>query len=183
MYHIKQDARSQRSAKAIIEGLESCLEKKSISIITVSEVCAACAVGRATFYRLFDNLTDVLSYQCENIMGHISNKLNQGDYTVREACIYMVREWMRHVNLMKALVEGQHMDILYEATFKHKDLIQIHAGKYRTVTESDMAFLMDFLSATLPLGLMIWYRSGKKETAEELSQKMKMSHLFIGKLL
>ena len=82
MYHIKQDARSQRSAKAIIEGLESCLEKKSISIITVSEVCAACAVGRATFYRLFDNLTDVLSYQCENIMRHISNKLNQGDYTV-----------------------------------------------------------------------------------------------------
>jgi len=183
MYHIKQDARSRHSAKAIIEGLESCLEKKTFSMITVSEVCVACNVGRATFYRLFDNLTDVLSYQCEETMRHISHKLNQGDYIVREACIYMVREWMQHVNLMKALVEGQRMDILYEATFRHKDLIQIHASKYRAVTEDDVAFLLDFLSATLPLGLMIWYRSGKKETAEELSQKMKMSHLIIGKLL
>ena len=64
MYHIKNDVRSQKSAKFISEGLQKCLAYKTFSEITITDVLRASYVGRATFYRLFDNLSDVLAYLC-----------------------------------------------------------------------------------------------------------------------
>ena len=64
MYHIVQDKRAIRSAEKVIQSLEETLINTSISDISVSRLCTQCRISRATFYRLFDNLTDVLAYRC-----------------------------------------------------------------------------------------------------------------------
>ena len=61
MYHIKKDKRCQQSAQMIIEGLNQCLAEKEFAKITVSDIQRKTGVSRATFYRLFDDTSDVLA--------------------------------------------------------------------------------------------------------------------------
>ncbi len=62
MYHISKDERAKKSAIKIGNGLLRCLKTKEFYQITVTDIQKTSNVGRATFYRLFDNITDVLSY-------------------------------------------------------------------------------------------------------------------------
>ncbi len=183
MYHIKRDARSHHSAEAIVEGLETCLKKKAFSDLTVSEICLTAGIGRATFYRLFDNLTDILAYQADEVVRLAGIKLKQENYSVREACVMITGEWMKHVNLMKAVMEGKQLDILVEATLRQREVIRIKAAGNQPMGQEELDFLMNFLTVSLPLGLLLWYRNGKKESAEELTAKVKKCHLWLGKLL
>jgi len=65
MYHIKKDKRTQKSSELIYEGLIKCLETKDFTKITISDIEKYSTVSRATFYRLFDSLEDILSMKCD----------------------------------------------------------------------------------------------------------------------
>lgn len=65
MYHIKNDKRCRKSAAKIGEALRVMLAEKPLSEITVTDVQKASRTGRATFYRLFDTVDDVLVYIAE----------------------------------------------------------------------------------------------------------------------
>ncbi|MCK8061579.1 MULTISPECIES: TetR/AcrR family transcriptional regulator [unclassified Fusibacter] len=65
MYHIKDDKRSKRSARFIYLALDSLLDEKNYDKISITEVIQRSEVGRATFYRNFDSLDDVLKYECD----------------------------------------------------------------------------------------------------------------------
>ena len=62
MHHVKNDKRSQTSANAIYEALLKLLKSNSFDTITVSSICEASNISRATFYRNFDILEDVLAW-------------------------------------------------------------------------------------------------------------------------
>lgn len=66
MYHIKNDKRCQKSAARIGEAFRTVLAGKQLSEITVTDIQKASGVGRSTFYRLFDNIDDVLLYVAED---------------------------------------------------------------------------------------------------------------------
>ena len=65
MYHIKNDKRCQKSAARIGEALRTLILDKPLPEITVTDIQKASGVGRSTFYRLFDNIDDVLLYIVE----------------------------------------------------------------------------------------------------------------------
>lgn len=64
MYHIPNDKRAKRSGELIYQGLLNCLKKKSFELITITDLQKESGVARSTFYRLFDNMSDVLYWQC-----------------------------------------------------------------------------------------------------------------------
>lgn len=63
MYHVKDGKRTKESARLIVGGLHECLKMKKFESITVTDVQKQSTVGRATFYRLFDSVSDVLAYE------------------------------------------------------------------------------------------------------------------------
>ena len=65
MYHIKNDKRCLKSAERIGDALRSMLDEKPLSDITVTDIQRLSETGRSTFYRLFDNIDDVLLYIAE----------------------------------------------------------------------------------------------------------------------
>ena len=64
MYHIKDDKRSKCSSELIYKALSDLMNKKNFDTIKITEVVQTAQVGRATFYRNFDHLEDVLYYKC-----------------------------------------------------------------------------------------------------------------------
>lgn len=77
MYHIPNDKRAQKSADLIAQGLYKSLEKKPLNNIKVNDIYLNSYVSRATFYRLFDSVYDVLQYQCDSIVDEIAESLKQ----------------------------------------------------------------------------------------------------------
>ena len=84
MYHIKNDKRCLKSAARIGEALRTLLADKPLSVISVSDIQRVSGTGRSTFYRLFDNIDDVLLYLAEEEfrgMAALFKELNWADFT------------------------------------------------------------------------------------------------------
>ena len=74
MYHIKSDKRAQTSAQLIGDAMLELLKARAFDDISVSDIQRQSTVGRATFYRLFDNTVDVLSWLCNQIFDTMANR-------------------------------------------------------------------------------------------------------------
>lgn len=169
MYHIPADLRAEHSAEKIVNGLEDCLTRFPIQSITVSQLCKACGIGRATFYRLFDNLTDVLAYRCDSILDDASDIIRQQpELTPREISLFILKNWMKHPLLMRALVEGQHIEILYQSHRRHITLLKERTRQRIKLNDASLEIQLDHLCLLLPVSLFVWYRNGATESPEQL---------------
>ena len=80
MYHIPNDVRARKSVELILQGLYKALEKKSLNDIKVNDIYLNCYVSRATFYRLFDSIYDVLLYQCDLIINEMLTSIAEIEF-------------------------------------------------------------------------------------------------------
>ena len=97
MYHIANDIRAKKSADLIIQGLEECLQEKPLDKIKVIDIYNKTYVSRATFYRLFDNIYDVLSYQCDCLRDETIKSLeNKSFNNKKEFAIHCLKLWLKH---------------------------------------------------------------------------------------
>lgn len=169
MYHIKNDKRSERSAELLGEALINCLEKKSFDELTVVDVQKEAGVGRTTFYRIFDNLTDVLAYLSDTIFSTFFFE-NQcyASATSRDRSIEFISCWMKNNRVLDAIVKSHRLDILQESHMKNLPDLFYFAGEERE-------FCIYQLTAIMTSSLQYWVQHGKKESAEELFDIIKAS--------
>ena len=71
MHHVKQDKRSQSSANNIYQGLVRLLKHRPYESISISTLCEEANISRATFYRNFDIIEDVLTWYAEKLLRSI----------------------------------------------------------------------------------------------------------------
>ncbi len=169
MYHIKENPRIRESAALIVDGLFRCLKKKSFAELTITEVHQEAGVGRATFYRLFDCMPDVLSYQCDLVFHRLFDDdswKEQRDY--RANFIYFLSYWMAQEELLKAIIESHHLEILYGAHARCASNITQAIARSDEISPVEMEYAMSVLTSVMIGVLTKWYQRGQKETAEEL---------------
>ena len=63
-----QDRRAMRTAMQIKETMFSFMQKKAIHEITVSEICKACQINRATFYDHYRDVFDLVQDMEQDIL-------------------------------------------------------------------------------------------------------------------
>ncbi len=172
MYHIPNDKRAEKSANAITEALIICLKEKNLSQITVTDVWKSSNVSRATFYRLFDNIVDVLVYESDSIFGQLAAKLQSlQNPTLEDATILVIETGMEHSELIGAVLSAQRTDILYQAIIKQKACFLSIFAKETNSELSDYITRSIFLE--MCMFLEIWVENGKKESPRSLYMKMK----------
>ena len=184
MYHIVDDQRAHKSARKLVEGLEACLARRKYEEISISELCETAGVGRATFYRLFDNMTDVLYYQCSEVIHLVADAVERdGIISLRQAMLDFINEWMKRRKLLETLQITNQLELLHRA---HMENIASFRKNIETVGHMDEvqeAYVVGLLTATLPALIRVWALRGERETAEELYLCMKSSASMIGNLL
>lgn len=65
MHHVKADLRAQKSAHRLYGALMDAVGEQPLEAVRVSDLCQRCGVGRTTFYRNFDEVVDILRWQCD----------------------------------------------------------------------------------------------------------------------
>ena len=72
----------EKSAELVVNAFDECLKSHDFENMTITELCNASTISRATFYRLFDDLEDVAAYKCELFAEEFSEafkKMYRGD--------------------------------------------------------------------------------------------------------
>lgn len=182
MYHVKQDKRSQTSAQLIIEGVNACLKKKSFQEISITDVQRESTVGRATFYRLFDNLTDVLSYQCDNQFKKAMDSDAEG-VSYEEHIKHFIVCWMEESALLETIMHSGHMELIYQAHSKSAEALRTGFLENSNIPENDLDYFLHIMPNVMIGILSAWIKRGKKETAEDLIELIKKASLINYQLL
>lgn len=173
MYHISNDERAKKSANKIGNGLIRCLKNKNFTEITVTDVQKTSNVGRATFYRLFDNISDVLSYLCDNVFEKVGQKYKvMKEFDSKEASLKFIREWMDNKDLLKAIVECNRLDFIYNSHIKYVNHNTGLLFSNLSCSEEQLNYLLMTMTACISACLSAWLKNGGYETAEQLHDRL-----------
>lgn len=169
MYHISDDIRTQKSAAKIVSGLITCAKNKPLAAITVSTLLREAKVSRSTFYRLFDNVIDVLEYECDRISTQILEKKgNPNSFHVREYLVYLIGSLMEHASLIEILIISQRMDIFCMPFRKNLASINKHLDCANPVETKIADYLNNIISVVLPVLITTWIQHGKTDSADQV---------------
>ncbi|MGM9530604.1 hypothetical protein [Intestinibacter sp.] len=160
-----------------------CLEVKPFDKITVTDIWKTSSVGRSTFYRLFDNTSDVLEYLCDQIFETLNEKhpidetLNTNDLALR-----FIEIWMEHKTLLKAIVDSNRMDLLYNAHKKYllpsKDIFFTN----EQLNSFESEYLVATLTSCISAYLTTWIKHGCKEDSQTLFIQLKKCFSILGNM-
>ena len=169
MYHISNDKRTKKSAQLIWEGMEKCLLEKSLDKIRITDIYQKSFVSRATFYRLFDSLQDVIAYECDCIYLQLAENIKTSFFKTRqEIFLFLIEEWLKHEVLIKTLVENNMISIIYDTHMKNHELLKKIFLEDVSLSDREADYLVSVLANIIPAAVNIWYLHGKTETPEEI---------------
>lgn len=176
MYHISNDHRAKASASKIVCGLITYAQSKPLSEITVASLLRVAKVSRSTFYRLFDNVIDVLEYECDRITFQIlENKGNLSTFHIRDFLLYLIGSLMKHANLLEILISSQRMDIFCMSFRKNLACINKHLNHIDPVNIKIADYLNNIISVILPVLITTWIEHGKTDTVDQVFNNAKES--------
>lgn len=169
MYHISNDKRKQKSAELIWKGMEQCLQEKNFDKLRINDIYQKSYVSRATFYRLFDSLEDVLVYECDQIYIELKNVIqNEEIKSKRSFFLLLIKKWMEQDILLKALVENNLTSIIYDTHMKNRELMKKIFLEDVSISDYQADYLVSILANIIPAAMNTWYLHGKNETPLEI---------------
>jgi AcrR family transcriptional regulator len=171
MYHIRNDKRTLRSAQAVYEGLMACLKQKPLDQVTISDVQRASGVARTTFYRSFDNISDVLAWRCDESFREVLGSINPEAFkNERELARQYFSYWMEHGDILELLVRSNRYDIIYASHRRVGDEMRERYGTVAGVSPSHGDYFMAVRTGFTLSMLTTWAEHGRAESVDELLQ-------------
>ncbi len=175
MYHIKEDQRARLSAMLIYEGLAKLMKTKVYEDIKITEIVSAAGVGRATFYRNFDNKMDVLRYRSDEIFKgllehlieyHKKTPVNRSS----EFLIPFLEYFDIHTDIVDLLIKANHVDILVDSmNLLFKDMFE--AYKTSTAHADDTWSYFIAIRSGITINILVqWVKDGKVIAPKRLGE-------------
>lgn len=168
MYRINDNKRIQRSASLIKDALLTCLQEKDFKEITVSDIQRISGVSRATFYRIFDNTSDVLTYHCHCLLNNIMDQAETLFFHEhKDFLLFLFQELINHHLFLETVFRSGCEDILLNALLNSS--MQRHTQRaYPQANEKEMDYMINGICGFLVGILRTWIKHGKQENPEEL---------------
>lgn len=181
MYHIKEkkDKRIQKSVSALTEGLVQCLKTAKLSDISITDICKASNVSRATFYRLFDSPWDVLLYACDAMTAELVEKMMEPGrfHTKHDFLLFVLEYVMAHAVPIRAVYESGRPDIFGKSLQTFSSIVaQYYLEGYG---DKEVTYLRYIVSAMFVGGLYYWEERGEKDSAEDILKVMECVSLHV----
>ena len=166
MYHIPRDRRAERSAERIFESLMACQGARGVADASVTEVAAGAGVGRSTFYRLFDNTSDVLLWKCDQVLGVALGRAGEQG-SLDEVFTTFIASWLEQRELLQALLRSNMTDLLFEAHMGRMDEVERVFFEGETLEEGRREYLVTMLASMMATAFKLWERH-PEPTPEEM---------------
>lgn len=175
MYHIKNDQRSIQSSERIYRSLLKISLEKDFNAISIKEIVTEAEVARATFYRNFDYIEDILKYQVDQKFKELHQFLityyqNDPDFAYSFFIVPFMKFWHLDTTLIELLIRVKKISILRDA---FNELLIQEIKNYHQGEDIDISHYNYLLAARSGIAINIlvhWVKTGKKESADEVVQ-------------
>jgi AcrR family transcriptional regulator len=182
MFHLKEDIRAERSAKMLYDALMEILEKKSFDKVTVSDLSQVSTVSRATFYRNFDEITDLLYWKCDQEFRKVLTAFTQSDPDLTKEDVlleYVLCFWMEadRMRLLEILMDIGRIDVIYNSFVNNAQIVVDFLKEKKIAMSTDNYEFFISVRAGFFVGIIrAWIATGKKQSPEELSAIIRRQH-------
>lgn len=182
MFHCKEDIRAERSAAMLYDALAEELKEKPLAKVTVSDISKRSTVSRATFYRNFDEIIDLLYWKCDRAFHEVlmSFSDSEPDLTKEDVLIeFLLRYWMEpeHARLMETIISAGRLDIIYNSFVNNAGIVLNFMKTHDISMSTDNYEFFISVRAGFFVGIIrAWIQTGKKQTPEELSEIVREQH-------
>ena len=173
MYHLKEDMRAEKSAELLYEALTRCMSKREFDKITISELSKESSVSRATFYRNFDEVIDILYWKCDRLFREVLTAFVASEPNLMQAdelINYVFNFWTKHTDILEILIEHGRVDIIYNSFLNNAGVVMEYLSKKLHLPEWNTRY---FISTRVGIFVGIfqaWITGGKQESATELTK-------------
>lgn len=179
MYHISNDIRVKKSVQLICHALSECLKTKKISEVTVTDISRVSSVSRSTFYRSFDNVIDVLAYQCDLIFEEAITLYSNTILFTQDFILLFIKVCLEHRTLIREIVSSNRVDLLYNSHLKYSYAIKDTIFHSKNITDSQMKYILSFLTAAIVSVITTREEKGITDSPEEVYEYCKRSIEFL----
>lgn len=166
-----KNCRSFNPKAQIYDALQSLLAERgmNLSSVTISEVAERAEIGRATFYRHFDTLADVLKWQTEREVQDAINTqpLDEGNYYLFAKSFYDY--WTKHDRLPEILAKTSTSEFFLSAMQNYLSKVGEHLLVHAALPPYYKNYIVPIWSETMWSILKSWILNGKTETSKELA--------------
>ncbi len=181
MYHIPNDLRAKKSAEWICKGLEECLAEKPLDKIRVKDICEKYYVSRATFYRLFDSVMDVLAYECDLIRNDTIKAIETLTFKNKnEEVLFCIKRWLKHETIIKTIIDNRLIGVLYDSHMRNAEqLKKLYSLYYKD--DGQFHCFVSLLVSLVFTALSVYFQNGTTESVENVFVSVcKNTNIIIG---
>jgi len=182
MYHIKEDKRSKSTAAFVYQAFRTLLEEKHVTDITISEVIHQAEISRATFYRNFDALEDVLRYELDQkfiqLFIHLTTYFKSTqDTTIHPLTLLkpFLQFWYNDSTILEEIFLINHADMIME---KIREMMKLLLQ--RTTMNADHDAFFDYMlsiRANIIFSVLQTWIDNQKNMAPEQLYARTIAHL------
>lgn len=159
-----------RNAYVIEHLTDACLKllsDKTISDITISELCDTAGVGRASFYRNFESKEDIVKEYITQLFFEWGTEYGEGaNRPLYELILSLFTHFEKHRGFYELLNKRNLIYLLKDAIIKTCDL-NIESTALEAYTKA-------FAAYALYGWIEVWFQRGMMETAEEMANLFRM---------
>lgn len=177
MYHIKNDKRSIVSCQMLFEGLKAIMEEKEMDEIKITELVDRSGVSRATFYRNFDQIIDVLILKSDQLFEELMVVLREYHQKepVKRSSQFMIpflEFFGERTTVVELLLKAKRTDVLQDSMVKMFDsMYQSYLEVAKRPTETWDYFVAIRSGITVNI-LLTWVKNGKNIAPDQLGHML-----------
>lgn len=173
MYHTTDDPRSVQSSKMLFDGLAMLMRDQAFDDITVTDLVKAARVGRATFYRNFDSIEDVLQLRCDQVCEgllayYVEYQRQHGKIAPLPRLKPTLRYFDLHSDIVELLMKANQLDMLTRALRREAEPFLARFG----VEDEYRGYIVRIRFGVLASILAHWIETGKRQTPDELADNL-----------
>ncbi|MCH4888080.1 TetR/AcrR family transcriptional regulator [Acidaminobacter sp. JC074] len=176
MYHLSSNKKTHQSAELIYNGLCELISEKDYSAITIKELVERAGVGRATFYRLFDSINDVLKYKCDMSFDLLRQSVTQYRISQRlseptastKLLKPILRFWYLDSIIIEVIIKANALDILLSNIEKLFDDL-FHSLDKKVNPDFHEDYFVAIRTGILFNILIKWVKNGKNIPPDQLT--------------
>lgn len=184
-----QTVKINRSQKCFIDALLTLMQRKPYEEITITELSECAQYDRRTFYRHFKSKDNVLCLHCATLLNEMAVITNQkGQLTPYSGFLSYFEFWTKHKSFLCLLDEHNLLNFLGN---KQEYLLYQYVGKLvhddlpdELSENSEFSqYAYFFTQGGLWYTLVLWVRTGMKQSPEQLTKYILNSFTQMTKLM
>lgn len=165
---MKTDVRTRFTKKVIVEAFLSLLREKTLSKITVKEVCEIADINRSTFYKYYLDCFDLVEQLEQEALRETGEMIQAMRAQKPETVLtQMLEQVQKHAELFR-LLEGQGDSDRFTQKIAMVCFQSMEQGRAGAQEQNTMPFA--FVTGGAGAVIAYWMRSGMKEPPEQVAR-------------